>query len=161
MPSPSTAVATRQAQPPTDEGGPLALVTASLKAEGGAIRAFLPSDEHRQRFLRIVLKAVGDNPDLAQCTPDSIASAAVEAAMYGLEPSGAVGGAHLVPFNENVGTKDKPRWEKHAKLITDYRGDIELARSPARSRTPTRSWSAPRITSATRPPTRSSSTSPT
>ena len=126
--SPSAAVANRPADPPVEQTA-ITLVTESLKQEGGAIRAFLPSDEHRQRFLRIVLKAVQDNPDLAQCTPDSIASAAVEAAMYGLEPSGAVGGAHLVPFNENVGSRDKPRWEKHAKLITDYRGDIELARS--------------------------------
>jgi recombination protein RecT len=36
----------------------------------------------------------------------------------------------LVPFNVNVGTREKPRWEKRAQLIPDYRGIIWLVTKP-------------------------------
>ena len=64
-------------------------------------------------------QAVERNPDLgdpSKCDPASLASAAVEAASLGLEPSGAAGG-DLVLF------------ARKAQLIVDYRGQLELARA--------------------------------
>jgi recombination protein RecT len=52
----------------------------------------------------------------------SIARAVVEAAQYGLEPTGAIGGAHLVPY------RNKRTGRKEAQLIIDYRGLVRLAR---------------------------------
>lgn len=114
----TTAVAERQGDP----------IISALGQFSGALQAHLPTKVDRDRFVRIVQQAYQRTPRLQECTLDSIASAAVEAAELGLEPSGAVGGAHLVPYNVNVGTKERPRWEKHAQLIIDYRGLVELAR---------------------------------
>lgn len=126
MPPRSTAVAERPRQAEPEH--PLVPIKDALKDQGGAIHAFLPNEEVRNRFLRVVTQAVQKNPDLMACTPESIASAAVEAAMYGLEPSGAAGGAHLVPFRKNVGTKERARWVSEAQLVVDYRGQMQLAR---------------------------------
>jgi phage RecT family recombinase len=121
----STALAERPETEPTTE---LAPWRAALRDQGGALHAFLPREEDRNRFLRVVAQAVQRTPDLQECTPDSLAAAAVEAAMYGLEPSGAAGGAHLVAFNTKVKRNRTEVWEKRAQLIVDYRGQLQLAR---------------------------------
>ena len=120
MPRSSTAIAERPAAQEREH--PLVLIKDAIKDQGGALHAFLPNEEVRNRFLRVVTQAVERNPDLLACTPQSIASAAVEAAMYGLEPSGAAGGAHLVPF------RDRDSGTTRAQLIVDYRGQLQLAR---------------------------------
>jgi recombination protein RecT len=97
-------------------------IVGGLQAHKGEVKAFLPNEDAQRRFMRIILRALDESPRLRQATPDSIVRAAVEAAMYGLEPSGAIGGAHLVPF------KNSESNQLEAQLITDYRGDIHLAR---------------------------------
>jgi recombination protein RecT len=75
-----------------------------------------------KRLMGVVLAAFTRNPSLWDCDPITIARAVVEAAQYGLEPTGAIGGAHLVPFrNSRTGKME-------AQLIIDYRGYIQLAR---------------------------------
>ena len=81
-----------------------------------------------ERFVRVVVQAVASTPALLQCTQESIVSSVMEAAQLGLEPTGLLGGAYLVPYNVNVGTKDNPKWEKRASMIPGYRGLIDLAR---------------------------------
>jgi len=102
-----------------------------LEARSQALVDLLPDPAAVDRFKRVVVQALIKNPDLLQCTPDSVVQAVFEAAMQGLEPTGAAGGAHLVPYNVNVGTKQKPRYEKRAQLIPDYRGVIRMATKPS------------------------------
>jgi recombination protein RecT len=93
------------------------VVAAALEKRLPSITAFLGgSTSAADRFRRVVLQSLVRNPDLLKATPDSIASAAAEAAQLGLEPSGAIGGAHLVRFGDK------------AQLLIDYRGLVELAR---------------------------------
>ena len=106
--SPSeTALATREKVHP---------IVAALEQRSDVIASLLPRGTDVDRFKRIVLQALNRNPQLKKCTPNSIVDAAAEAARLGLEPSGAIGGAHLVPYGNT------------AQLIVDYRGLVELAR---------------------------------
>lgn len=114
----------------------LAIVEQSQVAKevGGLTRqllSLLPGPEAVRRFQRVTVQALVKNPDLLDCTPDSVVQAVMEAASMGLEPTGSVGGAHLVPFSVNTAPKGKPpKWEKRAQLIPDYRGVVRLVTRP-------------------------------
>lgn len=70
----------------------------------------------------VVLSTFTRTPSLWECDPISIARAVVEAAQAGLEPTGSLGGAYLVPFyNSKTGRKE-------AQLIIGYTGLVKLAR---------------------------------
>lgn len=70
----------------------------------------------------VVLSTFTRTPSLWECDPISIARAVVEAAQAGLEPTGSLGGAYLVPFfNSKTGRKE-------AQLIVGYTGLVKLAR---------------------------------
>lgn len=75
-----------------------------------------------QRIKGVVLSVFSRRPELWECDPISVARAVVEAAQLGLEPTGAIGGAHLVPYNNGKTGR------KEAQLIIDYRGLVQLAR---------------------------------
>jgi len=81
----------------------------------------LPPRANAKRLLRSVLMAMQQNPDLVECTPDSIFASVMRAAMLGLEVGGTYGGAWLVPFRNKSNKKE-------AQLIPDYRGLEKLAR---------------------------------
>lgn len=117
--SPSTAVAVAE----TEEHP----IVAAIDAKMPQIAQMLPAGLDAERFRRVAIQALVKNPDLWQCTPISIVTAIVEAAQLGLEPTGLLGGAFLVPYNVNVGNRDNPRYEKRAQLIVGYRGLAELA----------------------------------
>jgi recombination protein RecT len=102
----------------------------ALDARAQALVDLLPDQAAADRFRRVVIQALVKNPELLECTPDSVVLSVFEAAAQGLEPTGAAGGAHLVPYNVNVGSKDRPRYEKRAQLIVDYRGVIRLVTKP-------------------------------
>lgn len=102
----------------------------ALDARAQALVDLLPDQAAADRFRRVVIQALTKNPELLECTPDSVVLSVFEAAAQGLEPTGPAGGAHLVPYNVNVGTKDRPRYEKRAQLIPDYRGVIRLVTKP-------------------------------
>jgi recombination protein RecT len=75
-----------------------------------------------RRLKGVVLSVFTRRPELWECDPVSVARAVVEAAQLGLEPTGSIGGAHLVPFwNKKTGRKE-------VQLILDYRGVVQLAR---------------------------------
>jgi recombination protein RecT len=95
----------------------------------------LPRTIDADRFARLVVKAVVSNPKLMQCTRTSILTSVMEAAQLGLEPTGTLGSAYLVPYratvvvphptNPNATVKQSVL---EAKLIPGYRGLIDLAR---------------------------------
>ena len=75
-----------------------------------------------ERFRNVVLAMFSRTPSLFDCDPVSIARACVEAAQLGLEPTGLLGGAYLVPF------KNTRSGKREAQLIVGYRGLVELVR---------------------------------
>lgn len=80
------------------------------------------------RFRMTVLQAVTTTPALMTCSANSIVVAALEAAQLGLEPTGILGGAYMVPYN------NRKKGTREAKLIVGYRGYIDLLRRAAEVR---------------------------
>lgn len=91
-------------------------VQEALDGREAMLLDLLPNQKAVDRFKRVVVQSLARNPDLLRADRASIITAAFEAARLGLEPSGALGGAHLV------------RYGNTASLIVDYRGLVELAR---------------------------------
>lgn len=115
-PNPETAVVVRP------EMAALAALDAELERRRSVVEASAASLIDPQRLKAVVLSQFTRTPALWECDPISIARSVVEAAQMGLEPTGAIGGAHLVPFhNAKTGRKE-------AQLIIDYRGYVQLAR---------------------------------
>ena len=94
-------------------------IIAKIDAKMPEIAQMLPEGMSADRFRRVVVQALVRNPDLWACTPVSVVSAIVEAAQIGLEPTGVLGRAWMLPYTVK-GTKE-------AKLIVGYRGYAELA----------------------------------
>jgi recombination protein RecT len=123
----STAVATRppEANPPAARAQHPSI--AKLDERMPQIVELLPAGMDGRRFKGVVFQALLKNRDLFECTFESIFTSVREAAEAGLEPTGTLGRAWLLPYNVNVGTRDNPQWEKQARLIIGYRGFAELA----------------------------------
>lgn len=101
------------------------VVAQQLSGQGRALVSLLGSELEVRRYQRLALQAIAKTPALQECTPDSLVLAIVEAAGMGLRHFGA-GGAWLVPYRVNVGSKDNPRWESHAQMIPDYRAIVAI-----------------------------------
>lgn len=99
----------------------LAKVEKGLDAQTPRLQSYLAKLQgDADRFRSTVLQAVSTTPALLDCTPNSIVIAALEAAQLGLEPTGILGGAYMLPYrNRDAGTVE-------AKLIVGYRGYIDL-----------------------------------
>ncbi len=65
------------------------------------IEKALPSVLTVERFSRIVLSAISNNPQLAQCEPKSFLGAMMTSAQLGLEPNTPLGQAYLIPYRNN------------------------------------------------------------
>lgn len=83
------------------------------RAELGALLA--ETGISTDRFIRTVVHAVANNPQIMRCSGESILLATLDAARMGLEPTGQYGGAYLI----NRGGK--------AVMEVDYRGFIRMA----------------------------------
>jgi recombination protein RecT len=77
-----------------------------------AISQMLPEHLTADRMARVAISALGKNPKLAQCTPESIIDCMMTLSQVGLEPDGR--NAHLIPYG------------KTCTLIIDYKGLVEL-----------------------------------
>jgi phage RecT family recombinase len=84
----------------------------------------LPPGISLERIVSTIYQVVAENPELLECTPASLIMAVGRGVKWDLDFGETV---HLVPFNVNLAKKGQtPRWEKRAKAIRDYKGDIEL-----------------------------------
>jgi recombination protein RecT len=92
-----------------------------LESKKGAIQQMLPKHVTVDRFLRIVLSAIYNNPALTACTFESILIAVKQAAALGLEPNGPLGHAALVPYRNNAANRTD------AQFQVMYKGLITLA----------------------------------
>lgn len=79
----------------------------------------LPSVLTPERFTRMVLTAVSNNPKLGACTPNSFLGAMMQAAQLGVEPNTPLGQAYLIPY-KNKGTLE-------VQFQLGYKGLIDLA----------------------------------
>lgn len=107
----SSAVAVRPEEPRA-----ITLITSALNDRLDYFRSVLPASMDASRFVKVAVTAISKNPDLLRCTPMSIALAIGEAAEIGLEPTGSLNRAWLVPYGDQ------------ATLIIGYEGLQDLAR---------------------------------
>ena len=103
-----------------------------MNGNKAAFLAALPKNTlNVDRFIQSAVMAITNpkNPLLRTCTKDSLFRALKESAAYGLEVSGILGQAYLIPYNENVQVAPG-KWEKQmtAHFQCGYKGLIELAR---------------------------------
>lgn len=80
-----------------------------------------------ERFTRIALTAVKENPDLARCTTTSLLGALMTAAQLGLEPNTPLGHAYLIPRQISTGPGEE-QFEHRCQFQLGYKGIIDLAR---------------------------------
>lgn len=92
------------------------------------IRNALPKHMTPERMVRIAFSAISRNQALLKCTPMSLAKCVIESSELGLEPSGILGHAYLVPYN------NRQTGQTEAQLQIGYRGFIELAGRSGRIR---------------------------
>lgn len=90
-----------------------------VKAMMPEIKKALPSVITPERFTRIALSALNNNPQLQQCTPISFLAALMNAAQLGVEPNTPLGQAYLIPY------KNKGNLECQFQI--GYKGLIDLA----------------------------------
>jgi len=104
-------------------------VEASLWQREETIRAILPDSMDLRRFVKTTMIALSKNPDLQRCTQESIVRSIIEAASVGLEPTGMLNRAWLVPYNnKKKDANGKEYWENEAQLAIGYEGLIDLSR---------------------------------
>lgn len=119
-----TAMTKPGAAPPAKRESNSALGTFEtvLNAAQADIAKVIPKHLTPERMMRLALSALSRNHLLMKCTPHSVLRSVMDCAKLGLEPTGAIGGAHLVAFwNKKLGAHE-------AQMITDYRGEMALAR---------------------------------
>jgi recombination protein RecT len=113
---------TETALVPVEQPKPVVAIRDALEKRTAALMALLDYPDAVRRFQYVATMAVSKNPDIQECSGESVLRSILEAAELGLEPTGAIGGAHLVPF------KAKGSNVKQAQLILDYRGTQHLIR---------------------------------
>jgi recombination protein RecT len=93
-------------------------MTEYLASVAPRLAQYLPKGMDPDRFMRIAIRALIQNPELGTCTKASLVIAIGEAAELGLVPNGPMGLCALVPYSVK-GTKQ-------AKCLVMYKGLLEL-----------------------------------
>lgn len=86
-----------------------------IKKQEPAIAKALPKQISFERFSRIAMTAVRQNPKLQLCNPMSFLGALMQAAQLGLEPNTPLGQAYIIPYG------------KEATFQIGYQGLLDLA----------------------------------
>lgn len=112
MTSTGTAVATQRPARPID------VLRAEITSPGmrNQFTMALPAHVPVERFTRVAVTAIAQNPDLLNADRNSLFAACMMAAQLGLVTDGVLGQAYLVPYKGRV------------QLIPGYRGLLQLAR---------------------------------
>lgn len=98
-------------------------------------RQVLPTHVSSERLVKTLLMAVSRQPELLDCTQESVIEGAMRSAELGLDLSGTLGEAYLVPFNTQIKVPDpsiakgfRKEYRMLAVFIPGYRGLAKLAR---------------------------------
>ena len=93
-------------------------IAEQIKVLEPEIRKALPSVISTERFTRMALSALNNNPQLMECSQMSFLAALMNAAQLGLEPNTPLGQAYLIPY------KNKGKLECQFQL--GFKGMIDL-----------------------------------
>ncbi len=96
---------------------------ALLSAANGSISEVLPKYLTPERMAKLVLTAANRTPDLLKCTQESLIEAILRSAELGLDCSGTLGEAYLIPYYNNS------KKVHECQFIAGYRGLAKLARN--------------------------------
>jgi recombination protein RecT len=110
----STAVEKTKKQPLT--------VKQLIVAQSAQLEAALPKHMSTDRFVRICLTVISQNPKLQDCDAMSLLGCFIQSAQLGLEPSDALGEAYIIPY-KGVAT-----------FQPGYKGLVKLVRNSGRVR---------------------------
>lgn len=86
-----------------------------LKQMNNELKRALPRQISAERFSRIAMTSVRNNPKLQSCDPMSFLAALMQSAQLGLEPNTPLGQAYLIPYG------------KEAQFQLGYQGMLTLA----------------------------------
>ena len=86
-----------------------------------SLATVLPHHLTPERMVKLALVAASKNPTLLQCDTKSVVQSVMASAQLGLDCSGTLGSAYLVPYRNKGGGYT-------CQLIPGYRGLIDLAR---------------------------------
>lgn len=103
-----------------------ATVRDTLASRMPQIQTLLPKHITAERFMRIVFMAIQKDPKLLECSRNSLVSAMLKAAEWGLIPDGRQGA--LIAFNNKVKDGNREYWELQATFLPMYQGLMDLAR---------------------------------
>lgn len=106
---------------------PIDEIQKSLDNMAPQFKMALPAHIKVDKFMRVVRTAIQMNKELLDCDRRSLYSEAMKAAQDGLLPDGRE--AVLNTFRCNVGTKEKPRYEKHAVYMPMIGGILKKVRN--------------------------------
>lgn len=95
-----------------------ATMADQIKQMQGQFAMAAPKGMEAQQLVRDALTVLRQNPQLAQCTPQTVLGGLMSCAQLGLRP-GVLGQAYLIPF-KNKGTME-------AQLVIGYAGLVDLA----------------------------------
>lgn len=98
-------------------------VKTMLAVQWKAMQSVVPKHMKPERLARVALTSINRTPRLAECTPESLAQAIMDAATLGLEVNDGTGRAYLVPYKNKI----DGRWVTQAQLQIGYPGLVELA----------------------------------
>ena len=104
----------------------LGIVKSNLQTRLQEEASAMPKNFNQTRFLQNCLTVLRDVKDIEKCEVDSIVSTLIKGAYLDLDFF--MGTCYAIPYNKNIGTRDKPKWIKALQFQTDYKGDMALAK---------------------------------
>ena len=100
----------------------MATLRELLEKSRASLATVLPRHLTPDKMMKLALVAASRNPVLLQCDQRTVLQSVMTAAQLGLDPSGTLGSAYLVPY------RNKKKGTFECQLIPGYRGLIDLAR---------------------------------
>ena len=105
---------------------PKANLRSVLERSWPRMQAVMPREMSADRLYQMYVSVINREPELANCSVESVLSCFMKCTSLGLEPSNVngLGMAYILPY----GNKNYQTGQKEATLIVGYKGMIELAR---------------------------------
>jgi len=107
--------------PATMNDNPVAVFRNQLNSMGGEIQTLLPKEVSLEKFKRVTMTAIQENPELLAADPKTLFSSCLKCAKDGLVPDGQE--AAFVIYNTNVAKKGQPdKWIKSVSYLPMVKG---------------------------------------
>jgi recombination protein RecT len=113
------------------EGKKMMTIPELIEASAGELGKALPNSMSPERLSRIALTCIRMNPDLAQCTTESLLGALFTSAQLGVEP--IAGRAYLLPFYNKRKINGEWKSLRECQFILGYKGIVDMFYRHAKS----------------------------